>query len=193
MTVSEAGRETELVAYKGDTVEKTLLDHNILLKEADEVVPARETEVESPLSVEIKRSCSVNVLADGSQKAFPDRSDGCRCHSGCRVKLGSEDSVNFELDEPLFDKMNIRVVRTMKIEITVDGETKQYSVSAQSVQEALQKCGVELSEEDRLNCKPKDKIKDGMQIVVQRVTTEEAVEKEEIPYETAYEDTDSLL
>ena len=44
----------------------------------------------------------------------------------------------------------------MKIEITVDGETKQYSVSAQSVQEALQKCGVELSEEDRLNCKPKD-------------------------------------
>lgn len=69
---------------------------------------------------------------------------------------------------------------------------KQYSVSAQSVQEALQKCGVELSEEDRLNCKPKDKIKDGMQIVVQRVTTEEAVEKEEIPYETAYEDTDSL-
>ena len=88
--------------------------------------------------------------------------------------------------------MNIRVVRTMKIEITVDGETKQYSVSAQSVQEALQKCGVELSEEDRLNCKPKDKIKDGMQIVVQRVTTEEAVEKEEIPYETAYEDTDSL-
>ena len=43
-----------------------------------------------------------------------------------------------------------------------------------------------LSEEDRLNCKPKDKIKDGMQIVVQRVTTEEAVEKEEIPHETAY-------
>ena len=193
MTVSEAGRETELVAYKGDTVEKTLLDHNILLKEADEVVPARETEVESPLSVEIKRSCSVNVLADGkSKKLSLTGATVADAIQAAGVKLGSEDSVNFELDEPLFDKMNIRVVRTMKIEITVDGETKQYSVSAQSVQEALQKCGVELSEEDRLNCKPKDKIKDGMQIVVQRVTTEEAVEKEEIPYETAYEDADSL-
>ena len=92
MTVSEAGRETELVAYKGDTVEKTLLDHNILLKEADEVVPARETEVESPLSVEIKRSCSVNVLADGkSKKLSLTGATVADAIQAAGVKLGSED------------------------------------------------------------------------------------------------------
>ena len=183
MTVSEAGRETELVAYKGDTVEKTLLDHKHPSQRGGRGGSGEgDGSGISPLSVEIKRSCSVNVLADGkSKKLSLTGATVADAIQAAGVKLGSEDSVNFELDEPLFDKMNIRVVRTMKIEITVDGETKQYSVSAQSVQEALQKCGVELSEEDRLNCKPKDKIKDGMQIVVQRVTTEEAVEKEEIP------------
>ena len=110
MTVSEAGRETELVAYKGDTVEKTLLDHNILLKEAGRGGSGEGDGSGTPLSVEIKRSCSVNVLADGSQKSFPDRATVADAIQAAGVKLGSEDSVNFELDEPLFDKMNIQVV-----------------------------------------------------------------------------------
>lgn len=40
LTVEEAGRETDLVAYRGDTVEQALLENSIVLKEEDQVSPA---------------------------------------------------------------------------------------------------------------------------------------------------------
>ena len=45
LTVREAGKESLLVAYRGDTVEQVLLENSIVLKDADEITPARETVV----------------------------------------------------------------------------------------------------------------------------------------------------
>lgn len=193
LTVTEAGKQTDLVAYRGDTVQKALADNNILLKEADEVSPDRDSVIESGLAVEIKRSCEVSVAADGKTKKL-SMTGGTVADALAEagVKLGGKDSANYELDEPLFDKMNIRVSRTVKIKITADGETKEHELSAETVQAALNKCGVELSEEDRLNVKAKDKLKGGMHIVVKRVKTEEVKEKEEVAYPTEYEETASL-
>ena len=193
LSVTEAGKSTELVAYRGDTVQKALGDNNILLKEDDEVIPSRDTVIESGLSVEIRRSCQVSVTADGKSKKLTliggTVADALE-ESG--VKLGEKDSVNYDRDEALFDKMNIRVTRVMKIKVTADGETNEYEVSAETVQAALEKCGVELSEDDRLNVKPKDKLKNGMAIVVQRVETKEVKEKVETDYPTNYLTSDDL-
>lgn len=193
MSVSEAGQSTEFVAYRGDTVEKALLDNNILLKEKDEVTPARDAEVTGDLNVEIKRSCSVSVTADGkTHKVSLTGGTVEEAIGQAGVKLEKDDSVNYSMEEPLFENMNIRVTRTMQISVTADGETKSYRVSAENVAAALEKCGVELSEDDQLNYKRKEKVVNGMHVIVQRVTTEETTVTEPVAYETVTKATDAL-
>ena len=194
LEVREAGqKKTGLVAYQGDTVEQALLDNSIVLKEEDEVTPSRDTVIDSDTQVEISRSCQVVVMADGKSKTVT-------CVGGtvedalkqAGVTVGEEDSLNYDKDKPLFDKMHIRVTRVMKIQVTADGETKEYETSAQTVEAALKKCGVELGEEDRVEPALTEKVKDGMEITVKRGEVKEEGKTEEVPYETQYKNTDSL-
>lgn len=192
LTVQEAGQQkTGLVAYKGDTVEQALLDNSIVLKEDDEVIPSRDTVIDSDTRIEIRRSCQVSVIADGKTK-------NVTCVGGtvedalkqAGVTVGEEDSINYDKDKPLFDKMHIRVTRIMKIQVTADGKTQEYETSAQTVETALEKCGVKLGKDDRVEPQRSEKITDGMEITVKRVEIKEEVKTEEVPYETEYEDTD---
>ena len=193
LTVTEAGKSSSLVAYVGDTVEKALEDNNILLKAEDEVTPSRETLLEEDTAIQIRRACQVSVTADGkTQKLSLVGATVAQALEKAGVTLGEKDSVNYEADQPVFDKMNIRVSRVMKITVTADGETKEYDVAADTVEAALKKCGVKLGEEDRLNVAPTAKLTDGMAITVQRVTTEEVTETETVPYDTEYEYSDEL-
>ena len=193
LTVTEAGKFSSLVAYVGDTVEKALEDNNILLKAEDEVTPSRETLLEEDTAIQIRRACQVSVTADGkTQKLSLVGATVAQALEKAGVTLGEKDSVNYEADQPVFDKMNIRVSRVMKITVTADGETKEYDVAADTVEAALKKCGVKLGEEDRLNVAPTAKLTDGMAITVQRVTTQEVTETETVPYDTEYEYSDEL-
>ena len=193
MTVNEGSKKTNLIAYQGDTVEKTLADNNILIKDTDEVTPSRETIVTAGLSVEIRRLCQVTVIADGESKTYSllggTVADALK---KAGVTLKNKDSANYELTDPLFDKMNLRVSRTVKIKISADGRTSEYEVSAATVRSALQKCGVTISQDDKLNVDRKAHLTDGMHIVVTRVTTEEVKELEEVDYPTQYVTSDSM-
>lgn len=193
VTVNEAGKKTNLIAFRGDTVEATLTDNNILVKEGDMVSPAKETIVTPGLLVDIRRSCSVTVTADGKTTAHTITGGTVAdALKEANVTLNGKDSANYGLDEPLFDKMNIRVSRTVKVTVTVDGTSEEYEVSAHTVRAALEKCGVQVSDDDRLNVDPRAELTDGMNIIVTRVTTEEKVETEEIEYSTEYEYSDEM-
>lgn len=193
LTLHEAGWETSLVAYRGETIEEALRRNNILLTQSDEISPKADTVIEESTTVDLTRTCTVTVVADG--KSHQVSLTGATVGQALRkagVEVGEGDSLNYEKNEPLFDKMTIRVVRRTNISVTVDGKTQEYAVSAQSVGEALEKCGIVLGEDDRLSCKAEDKLTEGMEIVVSRVVKEKASVEEEIPFETVYEDTDSL-
>ena len=193
VTVVEAGKRKNLVAYRGDTVEKTLTDNNILIRDEDQVIPSRETVVSAGMSIEILRSCEVTVTADGKSQQFSmvgaTVADALKA---ANVQLGEKDSVNYEPDEPLFDKMRIRVSRVVRLTVTVDGRTASYEVSGATVQDALKRCGITLSDDDRLNVAKKSIPVDGMEIVVTRVETEEEVEIVEADFATEYEDSGAL-
>ncbi len=193
ITVTEAGKRRNLVAYKGDTVANILEDNNILLKAEDQVIPSGDTVVTSGLSIEIRRLCRVTVTADGKsrQLSLTDGTVGGALREA-GVILTGRDSANYEMDEPLFDKMHIRVSRAVRIKVTADGETGEYEVSGGTVLDALKKCGVELSEDDRLNVDRSAAPTNGMHIIVSRVFTEEVQETEQIDYSTEYELTDEL-
>ena len=193
ITVSEGGNKKNLIAYRGDTVQDTLEDHNILLKDTDEVTPSRDTVVTAGLSVEIRRLCQVTVTADGERKVFSILGGTvATALEKAGVSLKDGDSANYDLDEPLFDKMNIRVTHPVKITVTADGETGEYEVSASNVVMALRKCGITLSEDDRLNVERQAHPTDGMHIIVTRVRTEEVTELQEIDYPVQYITSDSM-
>lgn len=193
LTVREAGKENLLVAYRGDTVEQVLRENSIVLKDADEITPARETVVEGDTQVEIRRACQVVVLADGKQTTVTQTGGTVEdALKEAGVTVGEEDSLNYDKDEPLFDKMHIRVTRVMKVRITAGGETREVETSAQTVEDVLKKFQVELDEDDRVEPEAKTKVAEGMEITVRRVEVKEEVKTEEVPFETQYQDTDSL-
>jgi len=193
LRVTEAGRTSEFIAYKGDTVRKALAENNILIKEDDVVTPGRDMVIEADLSVDVKRACEVTVTMDGkSQVLSMTGGTVADALAEAKIKLGEKDACNYSLTEPLFDKMNLRVSRIVRITVTADGRTRPYEVPALRVQAALERCGVELGEDDRLNVKRTQTVKDGMVIRVTRVRVEEKKTVEELEYSTRYEYTDDL-
>ncbi len=193
LRVTEAGKTSELIGYKGDTVRKALAENNILVKEEDLVTPGRDMVITADLAVEVKRACEITITAEGETQAF-SMTGGTVADAleQAGIKLGAKDACNYSLDEPLFDKMNLRISRLVKITVTADGKTEEYEVPAQRVQAALRGAGVKLGEEDRLNVKRTDMLKDGIKITIKRVRTEEEKQVEEIGFTTRYEYSDTL-
>lgn len=194
MLVDIAGEQSQLTAYKGDTIEQALSDHSIVLKEKDEILPPRETVITGNFSVEIKRFCTVNVTAGGkTTQVSMTGGTVADALSQAGVTPGTEDKVNYEKDEPLFDKMNIRVVSPAQVEILADGKSTKLSASTETVEELVKKAKITLGKEDRLNVDAKAHVKDGMVIQVQRVKTETLKETQEVDYPSVIESTGDLF
>ncbi|NBK80317.1 DUF348 domain-containing protein [bacterium D16-76] len=193
LRVTEAGQTSEYIAYKGDTVRKALAENNILLKKSDAVTPGRDMVIEADLAVDVKRSCEVTVTVEGkSQVVSMTGGTVADALEQAKVKLGPKDACNYSLEEPLFDKMNLRVSRMVKVTVTADGKTGEYEIAAQRVQAALERCGIKLGKDDRLNVSRTDMVRDGMAIQVERVRVEEETVESDLDYTTYYEYDNTL-
>ncbi|WP_322203765.1 ubiquitin-like domain-containing protein [Acutalibacter intestini] len=192
--VNDGGDTVRLVAYLGGTVEEALAENGIVLGKEDQVTPNREMTVAAALTVNIKRRCQVTVTADGkSARLTLTGATVAQALEEAGVKLGERDSCNYPLDSLLTDGMEIQVMRVVNLRITSGGVTKDYQVSAENVEQALEKCGFQLEEEDRLNVSRKAKLVDGMKIVLRQVRVKEEVETQDIDFETEYMQTSTLV
>lgn len=191
--VLEGGVREKFPAHSGETIEEALKDNGLELKEGDQVTPSRDLVISASLTVEVKRLCRVNVTAGGEVRELEllggTVADALK-EAG--VKLGEQDSCNFDLESPLEDGMSIEISQAFHIRVTADGKTRDYQVAAATVASALEKCGITVGKEDRLNVPWDAELKDRMRIVLQRVKIEEEREKEEIDYETKYISTRDL-
>ena len=192
--VKDGEDTTQYIAYKGDTVEQSLLDNGFVLKDTDQVSPNREMPISADLTVEIKRLLRVNIVADGEtvqvQMTGGTVADALE-QAG--VRLGELDACSHEPDEPVKDDMLVEVTRMVSVRIAADGSTRAYRVSALTVSEALEKCKIELGSEDRVAPRPESLLKSGMKITVQRVKTVTETETQEIDYEIKYLHTRDLV
>ena len=193
LTVMDAGKSTGVVAYRGDTVGKMLSDNNFALGRKDAVTPDLTAPVEEGMQVVITRSYEVTLTADGSTRTLEVAGGTVgQVLAQAGVETAPDDTVNFEDDAPVYDQMHIRVSRPVSITVTVDGESEDYRVSAGSVRSALEKLEIDWSEDDEMNVSLSDRLTDGLEIVIDRVETEEVVEDEDIEYVTEYIDSDDL-
>lgn len=193
ITVDEAGDISEFIAFKGDTVKKALEDNSFIVRAKDRVTPSENTVLSADTKITIERNCSVTVFADGEEHQVSLMSATVQdALKKAGVELGKEDTVNYQLDKPLFDNMRIRVGRVVNIKITADGKTKDYKLSADSVENAIEKAGLKLGKDDIVKPLRNQRIKEGMDIVIQRVERKKETQKQEIAFDTVEEIDDSL-
>ena len=158
--VKDRDETKEYVAYKGDTIEASLLRNGFVLKDTDRVEPNREMTISADLTVEIKRLLRVNIAADGEINQV-QMSSGTVADAleQAGIRLGELDKCSHELDEPVKDDMLVEVTRMISVRIAADGSTRAYRVSALTVEEALEKCKIQLGKEDRVTPLPETLLK----------------------------------
>ena len=82
--------------------------------------------------------------------------------------------------------------RTVEITVKVDGNTMDLMAAQTTVKEVLESHNIDLGKNDIVTPDKNSKVKDGMEIIVQRVEYKEETVKEEVPYQTETKGVDTL-
>lgn len=191
--INDNGTVTELEVSMPRTVEKILGDAEIILNEGDEVTPSLDTKLSEAQEIAISRKHTVKLSMDGETKeaTMAGGTVGSLLEQE-GITLGEKQHVNHGLEEYLTDGMEIKISYSYNITVQCDGKTHTQETEEVTVSGALAELGIALGKDDRVTPAAEEAITDGMEIVVNRVTTDTVVETEEIGYETAYEDDSSL-
>lgn len=108
------------------------------------------------------------------------------------ITLGPGDEITPALDESLQDNTEIKIVRAMPVTVEADGEKTVLHVTKGTVEEMLEKAGVELRKDDLVNYSLSDSVKPYDHIKVTRIDQEVLVEKEAIPYQIVTKKNEDL-
>ena len=100
------------------------------------------------------------------------------------VTLGVNDVVEPDENEKVTEDTEIVVTRRYEVSITADGETRELLAPSNTVEQTLSDQGLPLGADDLVSVNLQERVCDGMQIVVSRVTYQDVTVTEEIPYET---------
>ncbi|HHX58338.1 MAG TPA: DUF348 domain-containing protein [Candidatus Moranbacteria bacterium] len=100
-----------------------------------------------------------------------------------KLDLHEEDQVYPRLDDVLLPGTNIQIMRSVPVEILVDGGRIQKRVFAKDVTEALGEAGVSLAPLDKINLTKSAPLVSGAKIEVTRIEIEDVEEEERIDFE----------
>ena len=109
------------------------------------------------------------------------------------VTIEEDDVINYPLYAVVSDGMNVVVQKACLVKISADGDEKEIRVGFVTVEEALDKAGVALGEDDVVSPSADTAVKDGMTITVKRVVTKERTETEVIRYSSTTKETGAFL
>lgn len=191
--INDNGIDTEVEVSVPRTVEKILTDADIVLNDGDEVDPALDTKISEAQKIVISRKHTVQLTADGETKEVTMVGGTIKDlleQEG--ITLGEKQHINYDLDEYLADGMDIKLFYLFNITVQCDGENYSKETEKETVGDVLAELEITLGENDRVTPAITETVKDGMEIVVNRVIFDTLVETEEIGYETLYEDDSSL-
>lgn len=103
--------------------------------------------------------------------------------------IGEFDDVKFTADDK---NSYITINRAFDVYVTADGKTSTIPVTGATVEEVLNKAGVDLGEYDTVSADKSDRVYEGMEITVTRISYAERTETAVIPFETEYVDNSNL-
>lgn len=106
--------------------------------------------------------------------------------------VGENDSISCSLTDPIQNGMVISIDSAITVNLTVDGETKDYALLSGDVQSLLDKAGVTLSSDDYTEPALDTQLTDGMSVSVYRVEYTEKTETETVKYSTVRVDDSDM-
>ncbi len=109
------------------------------------------------------------------------------------VSIGTDDVVSTDLSAPVYEGQSITIYRAMPLTIKSNGQEIEVSIVAgHTVQDALDKAGVVVAENDEIYPSPDSLVRSGMVIDHIIVTTQETTEQQSIPFENKTRENDKL-
>jgi uncharacterized protein YabE (DUF348 family) len=194
VTVNDMGAKTEVEVKTGMKISEVLDAAKITLGEKDVVEPAADTALtESITEIVVKRYAKVTVVKDGVETVV-EMVGGTVEDALKEAKITFADGEEPDTDPKSYvkDGMVIGISKEIKVKITVDGETRESTTKATSVEALLEEKGITLGKDDEVSEKLDTKLADGMSIVIKRVEYKEETKTESIDYSTREEYSDSM-
>ncbi len=187
--------ETRLFVAEGTTVGQALEEAEIAVGKGDLVSPALKEPIgEGGSQIQIGRRAHVVVEEKGKTREIT--MTGKKVGDALKeagIALREHDVVNHGLEAYLADGMEIVVTRRLLVKLTVDGREEEFLTEADTVEGLLKEQGIRLDKMDKITPLPGERLADGAEVVVQRVSVKEVAQREPIPYGTRTEYSDSLF
>lgn len=192
--IKDMNETTQIETKTGKTVEKVLTDAEIILGEKDKTEPALDEKItEDTKSITIKRYAKVTII-NKDVKTEVELVGGTveDALKEAKIELKDKETTDIDAKEYLTDGMTINILMAKSVTLVCDGKTSKIDTTAQTVEELLALQKVTLSDDDEVSEKLDTEIKDGMKVVVKRVTYKEETVTETIDYETEAQYSDSM-
>lgn len=175
------------------TVRKVLEEAEIPIYQKDEVSPSLDNVIKDDDKITIGRYAKV-TLVEGDKtselemtgKKVQDVLD----EKGISVK--GHDYLNHSTQAYLLDGMTIEVTHRLAVTIQVDGKREDCLTKASDVTGLLEEQNIALDRKDIVEPGRDKVLTEGMNVVIERVSVKEVVEKEKVPFETEVEYSDKM-
>lgn len=108
------------------------------------------------------------------------------------IIIGDNDKIIPKMSEQIEDGMKITIHRAFEIKL-VDGKMEKSIFTTQTdVKDLIDSLNIKLKEEDKIEPKLEESVREGQVIKITRVTREIATETQELPFQTVFKNNDSL-
>ena len=175
--------------------EKILEENDILVNEAygDKLDLSDFKAGKDGSVIIINRGVSVSITNyEGSTYAVFASGTVSDALKAAEITLPTGASVNYSLDEPLTEGLEIEIYGAYDIKVKIDGVVYERTVSGKTVGDAISKVDLNISEDDYTKPSSSTPLMNGIEIEVIKVKTKVYTVTETIPYTTKYVYTDTL-
>jgi uncharacterized protein YabE (DUF348 family) len=108
------------------------------------------------------------------------------------ITIGDKDKIIPKMNEQIRDGMEIVIHRAFEIRL-IDGQTEKTILTAETnIKDLINSLDIKLEEEDKIEPKLGEPIKEGQAVKITRVSREVAVETQELPFQTVFKNNSNL-
>ncbi len=190
--IYDSGRVTMMEATLPATVADVLAEANITLEAGDQTDPAPDVRVEGG-TITILRQKTVTLAVDGEERSITTM-------AGTVEELLQEEGLSVtdgvmlspDIQTVLEDDLRIEWTTQIPVEIFADGDKRTVYTQAATVEEVLKEQKIVLSEDDQIKPDADTAVTADMQITITRITYEDVIEVETVPFETVRQNDASI-
>ncbi|TFB21048.1 DUF348 domain-containing protein [Filobacillus milosensis] len=153
-----------------------------------------DEELQDGMVIEYTKANQVNVTIDQETKEFYTTKETVQQFLKEKsIKLGKYDEISVDMEAPIEEGLEVQIDKAFEVTVKDGGETKTAKVTNQTVGEFLASLDIDLNEQDRINAKLDDPVKEKRSIEIVRVTTETETEEVAVPFQTERKEDSDML